>query len=111
MAERSILDAARSANIGYRTLRTWLSQPGFRAALQRAQDDSLSATLRRLSALADTAIDTLQSGMLSLLAEWPAKIRAADVTLSQRARLQELHELTERVAALEAAQGKEHGES
>ena len=99
---RTIAEAALTAGVNRKTLGTWLATDvAFCDVLRRARAGVLDHTVRRLTSLSATAIDTLDSSMAGDNAA--VALRAADITLSRLLALAELHDLSERLAALEAA--------
>ena len=107
--------AAKTANVGYRTLRDWLTQPHFKTALSAAQDDVISATVRRLASMSGKAVDVLVALIEREDIHPAVKLRAADIALGRLLSLRELHDFEQRLVALEAAQrvsnDKKHGPS
>ena len=108
MTSRNIAAAAQAAGVGLRTLHRWLDDPVFQHELKAAEGQAIDAAVRRLAELSGTAIETLRSAMLDDKATTGARVRAADVALSQLLRLKELAELEARVMALENAQHENH---
>ncbi len=91
--------AAATAEIGERTLATWLSDPVFRAELTAAEDAAVDEAVRQLVASSGAAVET----MMGLLNDpKPAiRLRAADALLNHLLKLRELRNLESRLAALE----------
>lgn len=101
MATQTIGEAADRAKVSRRALGMWLKDAEFCAELRKAQSDVLSHAVRRLTTLSGKAINTLEASMDS---DMPAvALRAADVVLNRLLALAELHDLAERITALEAA--------
>lgn len=101
MTSPTLAAAARESKVSERQLYRWLDDPTFQMALRSAQDEALSATVRRLATLSAAVVNTLYSAMRDDTAPIGSKIRAADIALTQLMRLKELHDLEERIAALE----------
>jgi hypothetical protein len=97
--------AAIKARVAYRTLRGWLDQDGFRAALRRAESTRLDEVSRRMLTLMSIAADTLEAGMAGTAKT--SQVHAADATMKRFAELRELYSFEERLSALEGrANGK-----
>lgn len=102
LTERNVSAAAQAANVGVRTLYTWLAEPAFRLAVREAESTAIDAAARRLVGLADGALSVL-AAMLTDNDTAPAlKLRAAQTILDHLLELRELATLESRVAALEA---------
>ena len=104
LASASVLDAAKAAGIGERTLHTWLHEPAFRAALASEEARAIDTAARQLVSLAGAAVDTLKDIMTGDESHPAHKLRAAEAVLANLLKLRELAALEERVTALEAAQ-------
>ncbi|MBX3057456.1 MAG: hypothetical protein KF770_13390 [Anaerolineae bacterium] len=93
--------AAKAAGVSIRTLDRYLGEPTVRAALDRATGQVLNDATRRMIAGLDTAVST----MLDLVenAKTPAavKLRAAVAIVECALKLQDAHDLAQRVARLE----------
>jgi len=101
-------DAARRAGVGERTLYRWRAErPEFIAALRAADADQLQAAGRKLTSATDQALDVLIGVLNDPKAHVYARLRAADLVLQHRAKFAELGQLSERLAALEAATAHE----
>lgn len=100
LTERDVSAAALAAHVGRRTLDRWLTLPTFRAALTQAQDDALAGVVRRLTALSDQAADALAD---ALDKDQPMvnRLAAARLLFATLPNLLEVHDLAERIAALE----------
>lgn len=106
LTERTIGDAAEAAKVSRRTLTTWLGDAQFCAELRKATGEAIDATVRRLTHLSASAVDTLSDAMGS--GELTGvRVRAADIVLGRLLALRELHDLEQRIAALEAATSRE----
>jgi hypothetical protein len=104
MTASSIGEAAKSANVGERTLRRWLAEDRrFSAALDQAQRQALDAVVRRLTSLSVAAGSVLARVMTDEGATSASRVRAADIVLGRFVQLRELAQLEQRMAALEAA--------
>jgi hypothetical protein len=100
MSARTVGDAAAAAGVHRNTLRAWLRDAQFCTALRAATDDAIGQSARRLATLTGQAVGVLGDGMNGDASG--VQLRAADLVIGHAARLAELRDLTERVAALEA---------
>lgn len=110
MESPSIEHAARVVGVSERCMLMWLNKPIFQRALRQAGQDLIDQAVRRLSALSDTAIDTLAHAMQDTEAPPATRVRAADVVLSRLMNLKELGDLEARVAKLEETLGENQDE-
>lgn len=101
MSSRNVSAAAQAAGVGLRTLHRWLDDPSFVAELKSAESAAIDQAVRRLAELSGAAIETLAGAMQNTDATTGARVQAANVALSQLLRLRELHDLEQRIAALE----------
>lgn len=103
LTEPTLTAAAESAGVSRNTLARWLRDDetfiGELRDAERAIDDE---TLRRLVALQTKALDAIGDVFTSISASHSERLRAAELVLAQRARLRELHDIDERLTALEA---------
>ena len=102
MSAKDTRAAAVIAKVSERQLYRWLNDPAFVAELKAAEGAAIDQAVRRLSELSGTAIDALSSAMTDGTTATGARVQAANVALSQLLRLRELHDLEQRLAALEA---------
>lgn len=110
MQSRTVVEAARTAGVGYRTMYRWLDDPGFVAELRAATGAAVDQAVRRLADLSGQAVDTLADVMAGGDAP-SARVQAANVTLSHMARLRELSEIERRIAELERLLGDGGGDN
>lgn len=101
LSSKTIGDAARLAGCGERTLYTWLGDPDFRAELNAAEGEVIDAATRRLIALQDKAIATLESILTSKKQRASHRLRASEIVLSQMLKLRELRNVEARLSELE----------
>jgi len=97
---QTISQAANTAGVSRRTLTTWLaSDEQFCAELRNSVRQILDSMVRRLTVLSDSAIDRLED----LLDDDKSAIqlRAVDIVLGRLNQLGQLHDLEQRIAALE----------
>jgi hypothetical protein len=104
MAARSSIDAAKQAGISETTAHRRLREPAIRQAVDAARAEIVSRAVATLSAAAIEAAETLR-GLLSSDMDF-ARLAAARAILELGVKLREQHELSERVAAVEAALSK-----
>jgi hypothetical protein len=102
LAARSFEDAAKASGVHVRTLLRWNSDPLFRAAVSEAEMGAIDYAVRRLIAVSDKAVDTLEKVLDDDTASKSIKVRAALGILDQLARLRELRNIEIRLTALEA---------
>jgi hypothetical protein len=103
LLERStIVEAARAAGIGEKTLRRWLVQPEFKAAYQDAREQTLRMAVGRLQGLLARAGEALERAMAC--GTPGVEVRAAGIVIQEAFKGVELLDLVERVAALEERQ-------
>jgi len=102
LTSRSIQQASEICGLAYKTLRRWLSDPTFKAALIQREGETLDAATRRLAGLGNDAIDVMARIMASGENE-TTRLRAAQAVLDNLLRLRELRGVEERLTALEAA--------
>lgn len=107
LSSRTIGDAAKAADVGERTLHTWLANPAFRTALVSAEGDAIDTATRRLIGLQDRAINAIHYVLADPNTAPALRLRAAQTVLDYLLKLRELRNIESRLAALEAAQGKE----
>ena len=102
LSERTTRDAAKAAGVSEKTLYQWLNEPAFRAALREAEKSILDDVTRRLSAGASLALDTLKKLVQSARHE-STKLRASVAWLELSLKYRDMHDIEERLTALEAA--------
>jgi hypothetical protein len=102
LSERTGRDAAKRAGVSEKTLYTWLADPDFRAALRSAERDVLDDVTRRLTAGQRLALDTLEKLIQSARHE-STKLNACVQWLNLFMKYRDLHDIDERLTALEAA--------
>ena len=101
LAGLSHAEAAAASRVSVKTLRRWLSDPAFKAALTGARNRLLDESLDRLQALTCEAVETLRA---SLQAEKAAdRIRAAVALLDHAMRARELRDLGQEIEELKQA--------
>ena len=93
--------AAVAAQVRPPTLSRWLTEPDFRAELDKRTEAALQHATRRVALALDTACDILLRAMTADHVDWPVRVRAADLVLSHYVKLVEATDLEERIKALE----------
>ena len=105
LSSASVLEAAKVAGIGERTLHRYLEEPGFRASLASAESDAIGAAVRRLcgdmagnlATMREIRDDPDQSAAL--------RLRAAIALDASLQKWRDLATTEERLTALEARLG------
>jgi len=103
-AGNSIRATADTIGVSERSIRRWLRQPEFAAALREAEKEVWNATVRKLRALGEKAVNTLGRVLEDPGATPSARIQAARAILDGIAKaeaLSRLQDLEDRVRALE----------
>ena len=103
--QRNTEEAARSVNVGARTLYRWLKNREFNAALREARRTAFSQSVARLQQMCSAAVSTLGKVMVDPDTPASTRVRAADSILNHSAKAIEIEDIEARVAALEAAAG------
>ncbi|MFF8954091.1 hypothetical protein ACF09I_35640 [Streptomyces sp. NPDC014940] len=93
--------AGEDVGVSGRTVRRWREEPGFEAQVQEARRAILAEAVAALGAAARDAVATLHAALSEDSAA--VRVRAAAVLLSALPSLAEFAELSDRMAALEAA--------
>jgi hypothetical protein len=105
MSEPSIKAAAKKSGVGFATLRRWLQDPAFNAALRDARSQVFERTMVTLAAAAETAVEVLREVMTNQAAaesdSASVRVRAARVALGAMLRSHDLVEIEQRLKALE----------
>jgi hypothetical protein len=101
LSASTLVEAAKAAGIGDRTLWRWLQDPHFQTAYRQARRDAVGQAIARLQQVASTAVDTLESVMKSSAARDSARVAAARAVLELGVRAIELEDLEARLTALE----------
>jgi len=95
--------AAAAAGINGRTLRRWMRDPRFRAAVHEGRREMFSQAMGLTQRYAPVAVATLVKVMNDATAAHSAKVTAAGLLLRFGRESLELCDVEERVAALEQA--------
>lgn len=93
--------AATAGGVSETTIRRYLREDAFKAALRAAQDEAVATAVSRLAGEAAAAVQTLAT--IHKDREVPAAVRvqAARGLLAELLRIREQHDLTERLGRLE----------
>jgi lambda repressor-like predicted transcriptional regulator len=102
LATQTVREAAKHAGVAEKTLYQWLAQPAFKRALQDAQTALLDEVLRRLSAGAGLAVDTLRQLTQSGEHE-STRLRAAIAWMELVVKYKDVLDFEARLEALESA--------
>lgn len=102
--------AARLANIGERTLRTYLSDPEFQAEYQRLQGEQIADAAQRGRQSMTGAMDALRAIMDDESQNGQTRVQAARSILEYSLKLDERENILKRLGELEATMGGEHGQ-
>jgi uncharacterized protein YjgD (DUF1641 family) len=97
----TIEKAAAAAKVSSKQLHRWLNDPDFKAALQLAEAELIDQTVRRVSAISATALETLESIIKNRKVAAGVRVRASIGLLAQLIRLKELSEHEDRLIAME----------
>lgn len=102
LSSRNVVEAAKAAHVGERSLYRWMNLPDFRAALIDAEGGAIDQATRRLIGLQNGAIDTLESVLIDSQTSAGVRLRAARAILDYLIKLRELRNLEERLINLES---------
>jgi hypothetical protein len=102
----TIKAAAKKVGISEMALHAWLKIPAFAALLRQAQQQVFSHTLRRMQTESAQALDVLARVLRKRKGDDGLKVRAALGLLGHGLKASELHDLAERLAAIEAELAK-----
>lgn len=97
----TITAAAETIGAGEKTLRRWMAEPAFRAALSEAESDLIDAATRRLLQLQNTAFETVSGILDDPNATHTVRLRAAALVLEYLLKLRELRNVERRLVDLE----------
>ena len=98
----TIREAAKSLDIGERTLHTWLDQPAFSSAYRRARRQAFAQAISLTQRYAPMAVQTLAKVASDPNVPAAAKVSASTALLKFSRESIELDDVVERVEALEA---------
>lgn len=100
LSERSLAKAAATVGVGESTLRRWLRQDEFVAALRAEEAELTRALSRRLSVLAGSSLEAVESALSHDSAS--LRLRAAALVLDNLLKMKNLADFEERLSRLEA---------
>ena len=103
IADGDQVKAARAAGVNARTIRRWLLEPAFAAALQTSQDATLDQVTADLVTAAGGAVALLASTVGNTDAALGLRLQAARTLLDAALRWRELRGIERRLDALEQA--------
>ena len=103
LGQPTIEAAAKAAGIGERTLRTWLTQPGFRRQYREARGHLLDAAIGQLQKASGAAVAVLLSIAEDVLTPPAVRVSAARAILTTAIAGAEMIDLDERLTAIEEA--------
>ncbi len=98
---KTISQACQVAGVGRRTYYRWLKQAHFTEALQQAEADLLTASMRRLLSMQGGAVDGLQALLNDPALRPSDRLRAVQMVLDSVLRLRNAVELEARLMELE----------
>ena len=101
LSQRSVLEAARSADVSERTLYRWMQEPDFDAAYRRARRAAFSQATARLQQMCAPAVSTLGKIMLDSNEPATSRVRAAANILDHAAKALQIEDVLARLSALE----------
>jgi len=102
LSEPTVKDAAKAAGVGRRTVYRYMAEPVFQAALRDAQGQMLRLAVARMAGLMEKALDVIGLDLEPGHDKAHIRLRAAALVLRHYPGLVEVHNLEERVSALEA---------
>ena len=97
----TITAAADAADIGLRTLHTWLAEPAFSDAYRIARREATQQAIARLQQVSSEAVGVLSNIMNDASASKTVRVSAATKVLELAIKSVELDDLAARIAALE----------
>ena len=98
----TVAQASENAGVTERTIYRWLNEPGFKAELKAGEQAVLERTTRRLLALTETALDSLEQVLSEPAARGSSvRLRAVQVALEQLLKFRDVFDIEERLSRLE----------
>lgn len=101
LTKNTVTAAAGAAGVGESTVYRALSDPVFRTALAQAEGEAVAAAGRKLTMLAETALDVVRDILTDPQAPDAVRVRAAELILSHLIRYREVIAFETRLADLE----------
>jgi hypothetical protein len=103
LSQRSVDEAARSANVNPRTLYRWMKEPEFDAAYRAAKRAAYGQSIARLHQASSAAVTTLLKLMVDQNVPASTRARCADSVLGHTTKAIELEDIEARLSELERA--------
>jgi hypothetical protein len=97
----TVVDAAKTCDVSESTLRRWMQEPDFVASYRRARERMLETAINKVCSSASQAADVLLEISRNEHASSSSRVSAARAILEIAVKVQEFHELENRVAELE----------
>ena len=97
----TVEQAARSVNLGTKTLARWMKLPEFEAAYRKARHDAFCKTIARLQHGSSSAVSTLLKIMVDKETPASTRVRAAQSVLDHATKAFELDDIDARLHILE----------
>jgi hypothetical protein len=111
LSQRSIEEAARAINVGYKTLLRWLEIPEFRVAYRKARREAVQQAVARLQQATGAAGLTVLKLMTDPNVPAAVRLRAAECVFDHAIKGIELEDIEARVTELERAAETSKGSS
>lgn len=103
MAAKTVEGAAKLAQVNSRTMRRWMRQADFKAAVEAERRTMFSKAIDALRAAASEAVDALRDVLADAETSGSVKVQAASAILAHAFRGVELVDVLERISRLEEA--------
>ena len=100
---KNVEAAARAVGISPNTLQRWKKDPEFEAACRDARRTAFCQSIARLQEASSAAVSTVLKIMLDSKVSAGTRLRAAEVVLSQGAKVMDIEGIEARLAELERA--------
>lgn len=101
LTETTVTRAAAACRVGESTLYKWLGDRSFRMALAQAEGEAVAATARKLTMLAESALNVLADVLADTQAPPAVRVRACETILGHLLRYREITVFEARLNALE----------
>ncbi|MCA1953556.1 MAG: helix-turn-helix domain-containing protein [Anaerolinea sp.] len=108
---KTISQACQVAGVGRRTYYRWVKQPHFTEALQQAEADLLTASMRRLLSMQGAAVDALQDLLTNPRLLPAERLRVVQAVLDNALRLRNATTVEQRLVELERRVAEAAGQS
>ena len=103
LSYKNLETAARAVGISATTLQRWTKDPEFDLAYRKARRAAFRASIDRLEEASGAAVTTVLKIMVDPKVSAGTRLRAAEVVLSQGAKVVEIENIEARLAELERA--------